>query len=167
MCNDTRGLVGSRQRADKALTWGLSPPPLWPCPPPSQMGKDWTSPLPGAQQRVCVWGVGAPVSHCCPFPEALSLLICCQYRTQLVTLTLDFLLGRKAPIHGSCSVDYFTLHPERTVSCVRWTALRVTEGLSLRSQTPDLASWMHSVKQMAPSPSAFLRPCVKITLQET
>lgn len=106
---------------------------------------------------MCVWGgwVGAPVSHCCPFPEALSLLICCQYRTQLVTLTLDFLLGRKAPIHGSCSVDYFTLHPERTVSCVRWTALRVTEGLSLRSQTPDLASWMRSVKQMAPSPSAF------------
>ena len=61
----------------------------------------------------------------------------------------------ESTVHGSCSIDYFALHPERTVSCVRWAAFRVTEGLSLRSQTPDLASWTRSVKQMAPSPSAF------------
>lgn len=54
------GPCGDPAEGRQALTWGLSPPPLWPCPPPSQMGKDWTSLLPGAQQCVCVWGGWAP-----------------------------------------------------------------------------------------------------------
>ena len=79
MCKNTRGLVGTGQSADKALTWGLSPPPVWPCPPPSQWGRTGL----GCSQEpssvcvrllVCARG---PVSHCCSFPEVLSCLTCC------------------------------------------------------------------------------------------
>lgn len=74
MCNDTRGLVGSRQRADKAHVGSLPSSPLGPVLPFSD-GKRLTYRPRSPAACVCV-GWAPPSASCCPFPRlsALDLL---------------------------------------------------------------------------------------------